>query len=327
MATIRDVALRAGVSVATVSYVLNGKKQVSDGVTARVVAAASELNYRPSRSARALRKGHSNTVGLVLPDITNPFFPTLAQAVEHNARKRGFGVVFVDAQGSLEAEREGLELLSEYGVAGAIWCPVGDAVPPAPLAFPVVLLDRPVAGFDAVYSDFVAGGRLAAACALRLGHERIGLLSGPRTLASARLRRQGFLAGLAAQGRLEPVWEHVVPFSSDLPAAASDALLKRDITLLVAANDAVAIGVLKRAREAGIAVPSELSVIGFDDISWAELVFPALSTVRQPLAKLGESAVSLLQRRLDAPNGDPQAVVLGVEFVERGSTAPLPRNT
>lgn len=317
MATIKDVALRADVSVATVSYVLNGRKTISPKVTARVLLAAKELNYRPNRSAQTLRTGHSKTIGLLLPDITNPFFPTLAQAIESNARRQGYVVIFIDTRQDAQVEQEALELLAEYDVAGTIWCPVANEVPVEP-AFPIVLVDRPIDGFDAVYADFFHGGKLAAEYAYRLGHRRVGLLSGPQTLKSAYLRREGFLAG--ADKKLELIWDIEVPFSTALPDEVCSALLARDVSLVVAADDAVAVGVLKLLRGASIEVPDDMSVIGFDDISWAELVCPTLSTVRQPVAELGKRAVLLLHERLKKPSQRPQEVVLGVDLVEREST-------
>ena len=252
-----------------------------------------------------------------MPDITNPFFPALAQAIERNARQQGYGVIFVDTQQDTQVEQVGFKLLTEYNVAGVICCPVAAELSFEP-AFPMVLVDRPIGGFDTIYADFFQGGKLIAEYAYELGHRRVGLLSGPQTLKSAQLRRKGFLEG--ADKKLEPIWDIEVPFATALPKNVRSVLLARDVSLIVAADDAIAIGVLKLLKGASIDVPDDVSVIGFNNVAWAELVCPTLSTVRQPIAELGRRAVLLLHERLKKPLRQPQEVVLEVDLIEREST-------
>jgi LacI family transcriptional regulator len=316
VANLKDVAKAAGVSVATVSNVLNGTKAVTDDVRRRVLDAARRLQYRPNPHARSLRTGQSRTLGLVVPDLGNPFFPALIQAIETTARAEGFVLIVMDAGDDGARELEALTLLGSYGVAGVIWVPAGaghDLVWP----FPVVTVDRPVPGCDTVVADHRQGGALVARHAASLGHRRVGLLSGPRSLPSAALRRSGFLE--AAAGHLEVVWEHEVPFTSALPAHVASQLAAPACSLVVCANDAVAVGVLRTVRAAGIVVPEELSVIGFDDVPWADFVDPALTTIRQPLASLGARAVALLSARLGDPALAPRHEILSVELVARRS--------
>lgn len=316
MTTLKDIALRADVSIATVSYVLNGTGSVSAEVAERILDAVDELGYRPNRSARALRTGKSRTLGLVLPDLTNPFFPELAQAVERAARLQNYAVILIDSHDEIEVESEGFELLADYGVDGAIWCPISAEIPATP-SFPTIVVDRPIEGFDCVVSDLMHGGRLIANHAIKLGHHRIGLLSGPKHLVSARLRRQGFLE--AAQGLLDIVWEVEAPFSRSLNEQARAALRENDVSLIVAANDMIAIGALTFLRTIGKRVPEDISLVGFDNIPWAELVTPQLSTVKQPIAQLGVEAVSLFRHRLLEPDLPLQQSVLEVELIKRGS--------
>lgn len=319
MPTLRDVAKLAGVSHTTASHVLNGTKRVRPEVVDRVWAAVETLKYRLNRPAQALRRGQSHILGLVLPDLTNPFFPGLAQAIGLAVRKAGYALNLVDSLEDGAVEAEGLSRLAEEQVAGAIWVPVGTYVPPP---FPVVLLDRTTEGADGVEADHFLGGQLQARHALDLGHRRVGLLSGPQSLRSARLRREGFLAE-AETGGLEVVWEEEVPFSLKLSPRARArlrAIRNKEITLVVAANDVIAVAALEVLREAGIRVPEEVSLVGYDDIPWATLVHPPLTTVRQPMKEMAEAAIALFLRRLQEPGGEAVRIVLPVTLIPRGST-------
>jgi len=320
MATIKDLAAKVGVSVATVSNVLNDKPNVGPTVRQKVLRAAKELGYRPHRAAQAMRKGRTRAIGLVLPDLTNPFFPQLAQAVESTARNLGLLVCLIDSQGCAEGETDGLTLLSQHGVDGIIWCPVGPHVP-APLRTlqkPVVLIDRPKPGFAAVHSNYVMGGQLLARYALQQGHTRIALLSGPSNLESAQQRRNGFLR--AFPKRMQIAWEARVGFDGILTREARDALLRRQrATLIVAGNDLIAINAIRFLAEHNVNVPDDVSVTGFDDIGWARIVTPRLTTIAQPLVAIGTRAVELLQERMSGATVPSRATVFDVALVERES--------
>ena len=318
MARLKDVAQAADVSIATVSNVLNGTKAVTPEVERRVLEAIARLGYHPNPHAQSLRTGHSRTFGLLVPDLTNPYFPALVQAVEATARAHGHALLVMDAGNEAEREAEALALMANYRVAGVIWVPVADRGT-ANGHFPIVTVDRPVAAYDAVVADHRQGGALVAQHAFDLGHRRVGLLSGPRALPSAALRREGFLA--AAAGRLDVVWEREVPFSSDLPPDVVARLAEPECTLVACANDAVAVGVLRALRSANLRVPEQVSVSGFDDVPWADFVEPALTTVRQPLGALGADAVTMLQARIASPELPPQRLTLPVELIERRSAA------
>ncbi|MFO8150939.1 MAG: LacI family DNA-binding transcriptional regulator [Trueperaceae bacterium] len=318
MARLKDVAQRAGVSTATVSNVLRGAKPATPAVQRRVLAAAAELGYVPNPHAQSLRTGHSRALGLVVPDLTNPYFPALVQAIEATARALGYALIVMDAGNDGEREHDSLVLLATYRVAGVVWVPVDDRQT-VDWPFPIVTVDRPLDGCDAVVADHAQGGALVAAHAIARGHRRVGLLSGPRALASAAARRTGFLG--AAAGALEIAWEHEVPFSSELPPAAVERLAAPDCSLVVCANDAIAVGALRALRAAGARVPQDVSVIGFDDVPWAEFVEPALTTVRQPLAALGAGAVAMLHARIAAPGDARRFETHPVTLVTRRSVA------
>lgn len=317
MATLKDIARAAGVSIATVSNVVNGTKPATPDVHRRVHDAIERLGYVPNPHAQSLRTGHSRTLGLVVPDLTNPFFPALVQAVETTARSLGYVLIVMDAGNDAQRETEALALMGTYRVAGVVWVPVDDARSRT-WPYPVVTVDRSVEGCDTVAADHAHGGALVAAHAIARGHRRIGLLTGPRHLASAMLRRRGFLDAVA--GSAEIAWEHEVPFSMDLPTAVRARLHTPDCTLVVCANDAVAVAVVRQARQGGLRVPDDLAVVGFDDVPWAEFVDPALTTVRQPLADLGTNAVAMLHARITNPGLALQRRILDVELVVRVST-------
>lgn len=335
MASMREVAAAAGVSVATVSHVLSGTKRVTPAVSARVRAAAEALGYVPNRQASALRTGRTDILGVLLPDLSNPFFPALLNAVEVAARGAGFHVLVCDTENDPEVEANALERLAGLRVDGLVWVPAVDAgsgraarAPYLPAKaqrrelklpdVPLVALDRPVADRDAVFADHVSGGALVAGHLKELGRRRVGLLHGATSIASARARRRGFLAEFDP---LVPVWEAQSGFGHDLPGAVVRRLRAGGFDAVVCANDAVAVGVIRTLRQIGASVPEDVAVVGFDDIPWARLMDPPLTTVRQPLAAIGAAAVRLLLERTADPGRAARQVVLPVELVPRGSTA------
>lgn len=324
MTTVKDIAAAVGVSVATVSNVLNGRPNVGRATRERVLRIAQQMDYRPNRAAQAMRTGRTRAIGLVLPDLTNPFFPELAQAVENTARSLGLLVCLVDSQSRPEGEADGFSLLLQHAVDGIIWCPLGSRVPAQMKnpARPVVLIDRPRAGYAVVHSNYLMGGRLLAEYATRMGHRRVGLLSGPQHIESARQRRDGFVKALP-QGS-EIAWEVCVGFDGVLTEEACRALKqRRRATLIVAGNDLIAIGAIRRLAELGVRVPEEVSVTGFDNIRWTDLLTPRLTTIAQPVGAIGARAVELVQERMSGGKIDKQRTVFDVELVERDSVRKL----
>lgn len=324
MATIKDIASAVGVSLATVSNVLNDRPNVGRINRQKVLRAAKRLGYRPNRAAQAMRSGRARALGLVLPDLTNPFFPELAQAVENTARNLGLLVCLIDSQGRVEGEADGFALLMQHAVDGIIWCPLGPRLPAhlKKVACPVVVIDRPRPGYPVVHSNYKMGGVLLADYAARMGHKRVALLSGPQNLASARQRREGFVNALPRD--IEIVWEVCVGFDGVLTSDALVALRhRRGATLIVAGNDLIAISAIRFLAERGVSVPDDVSITGFDNISWADIVRPRLTTIAQPVTTIGAKAVELMQERLLGAKIATRRTIFDVALVERDSVKHL----
>lgn len=316
--TLRDVAWRAGVSTATVSFVLNNTKPVAQETRARVEEAIAALGYRRSPSARALRTGRHHAIGLLLPDLINPFFPALAQAVTDAAWARGHALILASSGVGPTEEAEALAALAERS-DGIIWvpaCPEPDGQP----SVPTVILDRPsthLARFDSISADHHAGGAAAARLLHRLNRCRIGLLAGPSNSPSATGRRGGFLEAINETSLL---WQCEAPFTLDLPNDVARRLGDPALDAVFAASDVMAIGALRVLRELGRSVPGDVALIGFDDIPWAALIEPPLTTIRQPVVELGDCAVATLIDRIATPDRLPVHHVLPVRLIERAST-------
>jgi len=317
--TTQDIAKRAGVSKATVSYALNGTGSVSPQMAAKIRALAEEMGYQENRLAKATRTGKTHTLGLVLPDLCNPFFPKMAQAVVQAASENGYSVFLVDARNCLDQEQQGITRLIQYAIEGIIWCPIDDekSIKRNRITCPVVMTDRPIPGFDCVYADSAAGGALQAQMLANTGHTKIGLISGPQRSQGAQIRRRGFYDALATDA--EVVWEFDLEYDMTIPDAVIEKIVSRDVTCIVTANDTMAIAVLRVLRSSGISVPDEVSIIGFDAIEWSDLVSPPLSTIALPIQNIGTASVELLLQRIADPNGDTQQILLAVSALNRSS--------
>jgi LacI family transcriptional regulator len=211
-------------------------------------------------------------------------------------------------------------------VDGIIWCPLGSRRPAAlkKLDRPVVLIDRPGQGFAVVHSNYEMGGRLLAKYALSMGHTRVGLLSGPQDLESARQRRNGFAN--AAPGEIEIVWEVNVGFDGVLTAQAMDALEhRRNATLIVAGNDLIAISAIRWLSKQGVKVPDEISITGFDNIRWTDVVTPGLTTIAQPVGAIGKKAVELMHGSMLGEKITTRHTIFDVELIERDSVRHIGR--
>jgi LacI family transcriptional regulator len=239
-------------------------------------------------------------------------------------------VLLIDCQNQTVAEQEGFELLDQQGVDGVIWFPIDSSVPDVlkKVNFPVVLIDRSLPGFDTVHCDYSRGGALQAEYVIGLGHKRVGLFSGPKKIESARKRRRGFVT--AAKNNLDIIWDIDIPFSSELPEKAISLLKKNNVTMVVCADDLIAIGTISVLNELGIEVPTDISVVGFDNISWSTLVTPKLTTINQPIGAIGSEAVNLLQHKIrsikDGTKEASRTIILDVEMIERASTVRRSKN-
>jgi LacI family transcriptional regulator len=326
--TITDVAKRAGVSVGTVSHVLSGARSVAPATRRRVDRAVKELGYRPSFTARSLTRGRTMTVGMVVPDIVNPIFSQLLEGAEDALADWGYAVLFGSSENDLEKERRYLESFRERQVDGMI-VDVATGSDPAVLAalreeIPVVLVDRLTPGWagDAVLSADEFGMGLAVDHLVQLGHARIALVNGEPDVSGAQRRRQGFTQRLARYG-LESPWVSEGTFTMDSGRDQARAILSSDAepTAICCGNDVLAMGVLAVMHEREIDVPGTISVTGYDDIEFAGVVTPALTTVTQPMRAMGTAAARLLKQRIDEPDEPANNVTLKGELIVRGSTS------
>lgn len=317
--TIKDVAREAGVSTTAVSFVLNGRGQISNEVAARIHAAILAVGYRPNTQARAIRTGRTRTIGLVVPDLRNPFFPELADAVGNAIFKAGYAMLFGYGH-DVERERESLLRFAAEGVDGICWCPVSDRDTPREIGLtqPVVVIDRPIDHYDSVLSNYRMGGALLAEEILRRGACSIGLINGPADLSFSLARRGALLDAL--NGACELVWDINNPFSIRLEEETRQCILSHPVDAIICANDTIAIGALRLLRQAGVAVPQQTIVTGFDDIPFAELTEPSLTTIRQPLQEIGDRAIDLLLARIAQPDRPVSRLEVDVALIPRETT-------
>ena len=326
--TITDVAARAGVSSATVSRVLQGSPRVSRAALERVQAAIAELEYRPSGVARSLRSQQTGTLGLIVTNITNPFYPEIVRGAEDAAQRMGASIILCNAAEDPEREIAYLELLLERRVDGVIVAAGGltqrheDFLSAFPS--PLVLVNAALPGgqVPAVLSDDEGGGRAAAAHVLELGHTRLIHISGPEVREAVSLRLDGVRAAIAAADA--DVTLEVVDGEGYLAgglAAREVAGRLRPPYAIIAHNDLTAVGAMHALFDLGIRVPDEVSVIGFDDIALAAFTNPGLTTIAQDKYAMGHLAVEMIARLRsgEAVRGDQ---VLPVRLVVRGSTGP-----
>ncbi|HET7464980.1 MAG TPA: LacI family DNA-binding transcriptional regulator [Longimicrobium sp.] len=330
--TTHDVARRAGVSQATVSLVLSGnpRARVAPATRERVLEAAEELGYRPNILARGLVRGKSYAIGVVVPDLTNPFYLDVVTGAQRVAAEAGYAVLPGDTRESTPIRH--LEALRARQVDGVIIDGVGAAALPhdALSELKVVVVDEPSERWPGVASDALAAGRLAAGHLVGLGHRRVAFIGPATDVHGFRMRERGFFQALRDSGiSLPHEWLRRTPPTVSGGLAAMKALLATSRpTAVFCANDLIAMGALKAALKAGVDVPRELSIIGCDDVEMASVVTPELTTIAIPARELGARAARLLIRQLDgqevsARPGKP----LPVRLVRRATTAAAPGGT
>jgi DNA-binding LacI/PurR family transcriptional regulator len=330
-----DVAKQAGVSEATVSRVLNEKPGISDATRAAVLTALDVIGYeRPTH----LRVRRARMVGLVVPELQNPIFPALAEVVGGALAQRGFNAVLCTRTGSM-SEAEYVEMLLERQVSGMVFAGGQYAEADAPhehyarllkLRLPVVLvnaaaehLDFPRVSTDDAVAMEQAYGHLAS-----LGHERIGLILGPPDHVPSRRKLVAFEAAARAAGEAggahAPELVERTMFSLEGGHAAATRLIKQGVTGIVCASDPIALGAIRAARRAGLAVPGDISVVGYDDSAFMNCTDPPLTTVRQPIEAIGRAAVAMLTGQIEGSAVQAEELFFEPELVARGSTAAAP---
>lgn len=339
-ATLADVARRAGVSLATASRVLNDSAYgVTAELRARVTAAALELQYVPNANAQALARASTSTVGVIVHDVSDPYFSELTRGIQLVGSRAGKLVMICNTYRDRERELAYIRLLHAHRVEALIIAGSGRderefsqklAVQVAAFTAAggrAVLIGRHNIAGDSVLVDNIGGGRAVAQALLGLGHRRIGVISGPPLLTATRDRFDGFRGALSEAGVELPDTQIANgDFSRDSGAAAAEELLGRslDLTGIFALNDPMAIGALSVLRARGIAVPDTVSLIGFDDIPIARDITPALTTVRVPMVDMGAHAMELA---LSPDAAEWRVVQLSTQLVLRGSTAAVAQET
>lgn len=330
ISTMRDVAERAHVSVTTVSHVINGTRPVSEELRQRVLQTMRELGYQPNRLARSLRRGQTHTIGMIIPDATNPFFAEVARGVEDTSFEQGYSVILCNSDGNLDKELLYTNVLVEKQVDGILFVAAGMSTERIlelqKRNIPLVLIDRdlPDAAVDSVLTDNAQGGRLATQHLIELGHERIGCVTGPSDLTPSADRVIGYREALR-QNNLAVDETCIVKgdFQSASGYAAGCQLLdlERPPTAVFACNDLMALGVISAALQCGLRVPEDFSVVGFDDVRLAAFANPPLTTIAQPKHEIGVVAVTLLLERMRKPEMEARRQVLDTQLLTRGSTA------
>ena len=330
MATIKDVAARAGISYTTVSHVVNATRPVSEQVRRKVEAAIAELGYVPSGVARSLRARATGTLGLLVPNASNPYFAELARGIEDHAERNGYSVILCNSDDDIDKQLRYLRVLLERRIDGLIVATVASdaafAQALANLQVPLVLVDRSLEGVsaDQLRVDHEQGAYLATRHLLELGHRRIVCIGGPASTQVAQLRAAGYQraldeAGVAAQAVVD------CPFTSPAGHAAAQMLLAAEPrpTAIFAGNDMIALGVLRAAAERGLQVPQQLSVVGFDDIEVSRYLHPALTTVGQCIGALGEQVAARLLERIRTPDlAVTQRLIEPILLLRESSAAP-----
>lgn len=330
MIKLEDVARRAGVSVSTVSRVLNEPGMVNEQTRARVQAVVDEMGYYPSRVARRLRveSGRSNLIGLVIPDIQNPFFADIARGVEDVAQQQGYMVFLGNSDEDAGKEKRYLNVMRAESVDGIIVPPVsesdGAVLDLARSGLPIVCVDRRLlkASVDTVIVDNARGVHEAMEHLIRLGHRRIGFIEGLPHLSTSRERLQGYRQALESHG-IEPDGSLVRQGNSRQESGRQLAgeLLELDDrpSALLVGNNLMTLGALEAIHARGLQIPEDVAIIGYDDMPWAQALDPPLTAVRQPGDEVGRRAMELLLQRVREPRRSVSTVIMQPELVVRRS--------
>ena len=328
--TIKDVARLSGVSSMTVSRVINGSERVRPVTRQRVERAIAELGYVPSRLARGLIRQKTGTLAMIVPDVANPFFTLIVRGAEDVARRAGYRIILCDTRADLAIEREVIEEMIAHRVEGIAIAPVSDRSRGhlerlARFGVQFVLIDRTVPGVesDVVVGDSLGGARRLVEHLISHGHRRIGFITESEDVSTARDRRQGYLAALAAAGlALDP---SLIVYSTVDPPGGFDGMrrlleLAEPPTAVFTVNNLVAVGAIEAVRAHDLEVPDDVALVCYDDIEYASRLYPFLTVMSQPAETLGKLGTQLLLERIEgrAPE-QPRLVVLPAQFVVRRS--------
>ncbi|MBT0957037.1 LacI family DNA-binding transcriptional regulator [Alphaproteobacteria bacterium KMM 3653] len=319
MANIKQIASDLGVSVATVSNALTGKGRVSAQMVERVKARASELGYRPSLAGRALRSGQSGILGLVMPDLTNPLFPRIAQHLSTVADDRQMGILIADSRGNPKEQTQAINRLLDRGVDGVVIVPQKGTAP-GPQSVPTVIINTASDPDNSVCADHAGGGRLIGELITSLRHHRVVILGDDPVSEVQRDRVAGMRAGLASATDVQELWgkEGIEALA---PAIAAGA------TAITTTSDLLALRVQSHLTRCGISVPEDVSLTGFDDLPFATAMHPMLTTVAQDVGQIADLAIDRLMRAIQGQPDLPAPATVPMRLVTRYSTSTLRRPT
>lgn len=335
MSSIKDVARRANVSISTVSHVVNGTRFVSESARKQVEEAIRNLGYVPSAVARSLKSNSTKTLGMLIPNCTNPYFAEIVRSVEDHCFGAGYTLILCNTDDEPHRQSVYLQVLSEKRIDGLIIISTGNdselLALVKGLTIPAVLLDREISHVpcDLVETAHMQGAMLATEHLLALGHTRIACIAGPEDLNSSAQRIQGWRNALAKAGAAadadQLVWHS--DFTSQGGCDTMKQVLQSPLkpTAVFVCNDLMGIGALSAAHEAGVRIPQDMSLVGFDDIELAHFTSPALTTVVQPKHRMGVMAVDMLLERIQSKREQSRQVLLQPTLVVRASSGPAPR--
>ncbi|MDV4158249.1 MULTISPECIES: LacI family DNA-binding transcriptional regulator [Rhizobium] len=330
---IREVAKLAGVSTGTVSRVLNDHPSVTKELRARVAAIIKDLGYTPDPSARSMRGKVSRLIGIVIPDLTNPFFAELVQSAEQAAANHGYNIIVMTSFDHAAKEADRIKQLTSRKVDGIMLVPSNDFhTLKLPKGLPIVVVDRLMPGYSGIAADHRDGVRLGVEHLLQLGHRRIGFISGPGHSVPANDRLRGYLDAIEQAGEQAGDTRTAGPpliaeaaFDYESGRSAGNYLLARARnerpTAIFASSDQQAIGCMRAAHDLGIPIPAALSILGFDGIPLASMTTPRLTTVKQPIQDIAAAAVAVLLNKQTAPDLD-NPILFACEILKGETTAP-----
>ncbi|GGE27864.1 LacI family transcriptional regulator [Pullulanibacillus camelliae] len=324
MTTIRDIAKAAEVSVATVSRVLNNNGYVHVDTRARVLKIIKEFNYRPNAVARSLYKKQSNTIALILPDITNPFFPELAKAVEDALNLYGYTLMLCNSDERPLKEREYVEILKQKYVDGVIL--VSHTLAPEDLerlGLPVVIVDRNVHGkIPTVLSNNIGGARRGTRFLKEKGYKVIAHLRGPENIVTSNERYQGYLDVVADESWFHEGLTAVGNYNMKESVTATKELITKypEIDAIFSGNDVMGVGAVKAVQEMGKQIPDDIGIIGFDGITLGEMIYPELTTIAQPIYEMGVLAARMLIKLIENKPLNTTFYEFPIKLIERKTT-------
>jgi LacI family transcriptional regulator len=335
-ATIKDIAEKAGVSITTVSLVLNGKElRIAAGTKKKIIQIANDLNYRPNKLAVGLITKKTNTIGLIVPDISNSFFGELAKGAEHEAANCNYNIILSNTNDKPDKDLEYMNILLDRGIDGIIMVPSTNSVDEnAKKCFhlmeqcqkPFVLVDRIKLGdkYTGVSIDHEVGGYMATKFLIENGHTKIGCITGPLGMLNSRLRFLGYKKALEdSKIKFHVKCVEEGNYHVDDGEKLAINLFKNDVTAIFAFNDLMAYGVYKAAAKYGYRIPENISVVGFDDLFYSGIMDVPLTTIHQPSYEMGETAVKKIVELLTDTKTSNESIILKPELIIRNSVKKL----